>query len=234
MVFFVNTFPLHPNFFNFFFIVLNLIPYAGTDRCKTPDDIHNCCHLQNFPLETRDSADSDDNEPSNREGPCSKTLFSFAPLTLNSVLRHIKAISSVSIEVLLTRSRGSLSYLSFSKEGDSLEMDRIHRRKLKENSVHETVRHMFQSDGSYIDDLAIDSSWPLCMYELRGKCNNDECPWQHVKDYSFANGRQYQRGLSNYSGTIILDVPLIGWHTFCSLFTFISCRFLQWTISFFQ
>lgn len=41
--------------------------------------------------------------------------------------------------------------------------------------------------GSYSNNLPIDPSWPLCMFELRGKCNNDECPWQHLKDYS-SNG----------------------------------------------
>ncbi|GFZ14886.1 hypothetical protein Acr_24g0010760 [Actinidia rufa] len=41
--------------------------------------------------------------------------------------------------------------------------------------------------GCYTCHLAIDPFWPLCMFELRGKCNNDECPWQHVKDYSCKN-----------------------------------------------
>ncbi|GAB2225844.1 hypothetical protein Droror1_Dr00021613 [Drosera rotundifolia] len=39
---------------------------------------------------------------------------------------------------------------------------------------------------SYTWGSAIDPFWPLCMYELRGKCNNEECPWQHSKDYSKA------------------------------------------------
>ncbi|XP_057523501.1 uncharacterized protein LOC130803319 isoform X3 [Amaranthus tricolor] len=37
---------------------------------------------------------------------------------------------------------------------------------------------------SYTCKSVIDPLWPLCMYELRGRCNNDECPWQHTKDYS--------------------------------------------------
>ncbi|KDO67695.1 hypothetical protein CISIN_1g000307mg [Citrus sinensis] len=41
--------------------------------------------------------------------------------------------------------------------------------------------------GSYTCNLAIDPLWPLCMYELRGKCNNDECPWQHVKYFADRN-----------------------------------------------
>ncbi|PKA63247.1 hypothetical protein AXF42_Ash017715 [Apostasia shenzhenica] len=29
--------------------------------------------------------------------------------------------------------------------------------------------------------MEIQPFWPLCMYELRGRCNDDECPWQHIK-----------------------------------------------------
>lgn len=31
-------------------------------------------------------------------------------------------------------------------------------------------------------DLAVDPFWPFCMFELRGRCNNEECQMQHVKD----------------------------------------------------
>lgn len=31
-------------------------------------------------------------------------------------------------------------------------------------------------------NVAVEPFWPLCMYELRGKCNDNECPWQHLKD----------------------------------------------------
>ncbi|KAJ0752901.1 putative tetratricopeptide-like helical domain superfamily, zinc-finger domain-containing protein [Helianthus annuus] len=41
--------------------------------------------------------------------------------------------------------------------------------------------------GSYSNNLPINPFWPLCMFELRGKCNDDECPWQHVRDYSSKN-----------------------------------------------
>lgn len=49
---------------------------------------------------------------------------------------------------------------------------------------HTSVNVCVNGGGSYTSNLAIDPSWPLCMYELRGKCNNDECAWQHVRDYS--------------------------------------------------
>ncbi|XP_042387873.1 uncharacterized protein LOC121979974 isoform X1 [Zingiber officinale] len=41
-------------------------------------------------------------------------------------------------------------------------------------------------------DNSIDFFLPFCMFELRGKCNNDECPWQHVKQNS---KRSLKRGL---------------------------------------
>ncbi|MCL7029872.1 hypothetical protein MKW94_014361 [Papaver nudicaule] len=40
-----------------------------------------------------------------------------------------------------------------------------------------------QGFGSYVCDHSIDPFWPLCMFELRGKCNNEKCLWQHVKDF---------------------------------------------------
>ncbi|KAJ9545558.1 hypothetical protein OSB04_025265, partial [Centaurea solstitialis] len=38
--------------------------------------------------------------------------------------------------------------------------------------------------GSYSNNFAINPFWPLCMFELRGKCNDDDCRWQHLKDQS--------------------------------------------------
>ncbi|KAJ6322807.1 hypothetical protein OIU77_012617 [Salix suchowensis] len=47
-------------------------------------------------------------------------------------------------------------------------------------------------NGTFTHNVAVDPFWPLCMYELRGKCNNDECPWQHVRDFSDQNVHQNQ------------------------------------------
>ncbi|KAG9141516.1 hypothetical protein Leryth_024893 [Lithospermum erythrorhizon] len=38
--------------------------------------------------------------------------------------------------------------------------------------------------GSYSCSVTIDPLQPLCMYDLRGKCNNDECAWQHVRKFA--------------------------------------------------
>ncbi|VVB02719.1 unnamed protein product [Arabis nemorensis] len=51
-------------------------------------------------------------------------------------------------------------------------------RSLTETPVYE------KKIGFYTCNLKVDPFWSLCMYELRGRCNNDECLWQHFKDFS--------------------------------------------------
>ncbi|XP_023639397.1 uncharacterized protein LOC17889715 isoform X2 [Capsella rubella] len=60
----------------------------------------------------------------------------------------------------------------------SLYSDKRQCRSLTETTVYE------KNIGFYACNLKVDPSWPLCMYELRGRCNNDECSWQHFKDFS--------------------------------------------------
>lgn len=31
----------------------------------------------------------------------------------------------------------------------------------------------------------VDPFWPFCIFELRGRCNDEECRWQHVKDFEW-------------------------------------------------
>ncbi|XP_074592620.1 uncharacterized protein LOC141848486 isoform X2 [Curcuma longa] len=54
------------------------------------------------------------------------------------------------------------------------------------------VAYTRESGTGSMCDILIDPFWPFCMFELRGKCNNDECPWQHVKQNSKTN---LKRGL---------------------------------------
>ncbi|XP_010534671.1 PREDICTED: uncharacterized protein LOC104810174 [Tarenaya hassleriana] len=76
-----------------------------------------------------------------------------------------------------------------------------HTLKNKSNSLYpnEMLSNSFvetplseRKIGFYISDVKVDPSWPLCMYELRGRCNNDECSWQHFKDFSHDNRHQNQ------------------------------------------
>lgn len=65
-------------------------------------------------------------------------------------------------------------------------------------SIPVTGWNLLSEESSYSCSPAVDPFWPLCMYELRGKCNNDECPWQHVRDY--CDGK-YQNQHSDYDDT---------------------------------
>uniref|UniRef100_A0A0D9Y0H7 Putative zinc-finger domain-containing protein n=1 Tax=Leersia perrieri TaxID=77586 RepID=A0A0D9Y0H7_9ORYZ len=47
----------------------------------------------------------------------------------------------------------------------------------------------------------IDPFWPFCMYELRGKCNDEECPWQHVEHHSWRKSKHTKHSKS----------PVLGW-----------------------
>ncbi|KAJ4830408.1 hypothetical protein Tsubulata_018084 [Turnera subulata] len=46
-------------------------------------------------------------------------------------------------------------------------------------------------------DLVVDPFWPLCVFELRGKCNNDECRWQHFRDMSEKDVNQQHNDSGN-------------------------------------
>lgn len=43
----------------------------------------------------------------------------------------------------------------------------------------------------------LDPCKPLCIFEHRGKCNDDSCPWQHVADYTLDEARLLSQ-LSKY------------------------------------
>ena len=54
-----------------------------------------------------------------------------------------------------------------------------------EYAMDESVRDLHgRETGPFTFSSSVDAFWPLCMFELRGKCNNDECPWQHLGDLS--------------------------------------------------
>ncbi|XVE99534.1 hypothetical protein REPUB_Repub03eG0207300 [Reevesia pubescens] len=110
----------------------------------------------------------------------SATSIVFSPSSiLRSAIGHLKVMS------LATRQKES--HFS-SEEGASINFDEIECSGQIANSLEGAVRGLSVKEmGSYMCTIAVDPFWPLCMYELRGKCNNDECPFQHVKDFSKKN-----------------------------------------------
>ncbi|MBA0666088.1 hypothetical protein Goklo_002542 [Gossypium klotzschianum] len=109
----------------------------------------------------------------------SATSIIFAPSSiLRSAMGHLKAMAPV------TRQRVNHVY---SEEVAYVNIDEMEQSGQIANSLEAICDLSRKGMGSYTCNIAIDPSWPLCMYELRGKCNNDECPFQHVKELSKRN-----------------------------------------------
>ncbi|KAG8501474.1 hypothetical protein CXB51_003990 [Gossypium anomalum] len=109
----------------------------------------------------------------------SATSIIFAPSSiLRSAMGHLKAMAPV------TRQRANHVY---SEEVAYVNFDEMEQSGQIANSLEAICDLSRKGMGSYTCNIAIDPSWPLCMYELRGKCNNDECPFQHVKELSKRN-----------------------------------------------
>ncbi|KAJ6804744.1 uncharacterized protein M6B38_184545 [Iris pallida] len=53
-------------------------------------------------------------------------------------------------------------------------------------------------------DLAIDPFLPFCMFELRGKCNNEECCFQHLKSCTIRNLKHNEHSNNSCSGVFHL------------------------------
>lgn len=87
-----------------------------------------------------------------------------------STINHLKvpgsSITSLGPEYTIQNK----SYILYSDERQC--------RSLTETPVYE------KKIGFYTCNLKVDPFRPLCMYELRGRCNNEECLWQHFKDFS--------------------------------------------------
>ncbi|CAA6654934.1 unnamed protein product [Spirodela intermedia] len=85
--------------------------------------------------------------------------------------------------------------------------------------------------GSHNVDFSLDLFWPLCMFELRGKCNDDECPWQHLK----GQNRQKTNPVVSAnlsSGAYLLQVSMhLSRHTVIQS-VLASCTQQYWDIAF--
>ncbi|XP_020101516.1 uncharacterized protein LOC109719330 isoform X3 [Ananas comosus] len=79
-------------------------------------------------------------------------------------------------------------------------------------------------------DPKIDPFWPFCIYELRGKCYDEECPWQHAKSYSWRKSKtegQISCGLFQH----LMPVPI--YHVGSNLIkddSYLSCSMLARSI----
>lgn len=166
---------------------------------------NDCCTVNS--LNSHSTVNSEDNRCSNREGHSSLLSEAFSPHNiLRSTFGHMKIVSAASLMELQARNRWS-HVSDTGKGGACLNSDKIQCSYGIADSIQETFGELGGREiGSYASKVAVDPSWPLCMYELRGRCNNDECPWQHVKDYSNAILYQNQHEDFDNSG---MRIPLL-------------------------
>ncbi|XP_031270397.1 uncharacterized protein LOC116128784 isoform X2 [Pistacia vera] len=157
---------------------------------ESPVQIHDQGHAEKSSLQFHSTADFKENEFSRRAHPSTASALFSPPLVLRSVFGHLKVGSSIALSNM-TKIQRNHSHNFYIEEGACFNSNEPQDWYLIEDSNQESLSSIFGREfGSYTCNLAVDPFWPLCMYELRGKCNNDECPWQHVKDFS--NGKIYK------------------------------------------
>lgn len=112
---------------------------------------------------------------------CAVRSASFLCPTLRSAFGHLKISNAIRDHQIHTSD-------IYDEESNGLNPNEIESIITSSNSTKEALMDICVSEGgSYTSNLAVDPFWPLCMYELRGKCNNDNCSWQHVRDFSSRN-----------------------------------------------
>lgn len=110
---------------------------------------------------------------------------------------------------LLSTTHGMLANASGKKAQPILQISPEHVPKFV---LYESPLDMFKSHRIYSDLITangvpdklitcshvINPFWPLCNFEHRGKCNNEDCPWQHAKDYNLTPSQVLEQ-LNKYS-----------------------------------
>lgn len=121
-----------------------------------------------------------------------------SPLILRSAFGHLKQMSKLNSKQLLNKNRW-FHVNDGENENNSCHGSRAECSSMLAMAVP-AAWNLSSEESSYSCSPAVDPFWPLCMYELRGKCNNDECPWQHAKDYNDGN-HQSQHSENDDAGT---------------------------------
>ncbi|KAL8103027.1 hypothetical protein AgCh_027530 [Apium graveolens] len=106
---------------------------------------------------------------------------------LKSAFVHMKVLDVVSLVHTHTENSSTGPYSNEKNNSDDshCEIESVGSSSTpREDTSMDTC---FKEVGFYSCNPDIDPLWPLCMFELRGKCNDDECPWQHVRDHSCRN-----------------------------------------------
>lgn len=96
---------------------------------------------------------------------------------------------------------GCLSDLSSTGEKETVLREKITEcmPDKKSTSLHGMVFSRIGKLELHNYDLTIDPFRPFCMFELRGKCNNEECLWQHIKHHTHRNLKNGEHSFTSCS-----------------------------------
>uniref|UniRef100_A0A6M2F0D2 Putative zinc-finger domain-containing protein n=1 Tax=Populus davidiana TaxID=266767 RepID=A0A6M2F0D2_9ROSI len=138
------------------------------------------------------AADSKDNFTGGHQ--LTTSIISSPPLVLRSAFAQMKVMYPMTlIESQNIKSQQNYTRGVFNGEGGCMDSEEIQCDKAIANSKEEGLKDICGTEiGTFTHNVAVDPFWPLCMYELRGKCNNDDCPWQHARDFTDQNAHQNQ------------------------------------------
>jgi hypothetical protein len=146
------------------------------------------------------SAGSGDQGDMTFQGHHSTNPANIPPLVFRSAFSELREMSPFCSNQSPKQHNSTQDNNGQSQNATCLSSDEANRNNILAISMSVTIGNSLSEEGSYGRSPEVDPFWPLCMYELRGKCNNDECPWQHAKDYSDGNINQHQYTDSNNGG----------------------------------
>lgn len=161
--------------------------------------IKNKCHVEKFTSNYGSPTTDPLNNCFSTEGHNSVRSISFLYPIMRSTLGHMKVVDMISLVQSHTRCQNIHPFYVYDKTSNG-----VGHYGIKSISMEDTsMDTCFSEVGSYTCYPEIDPLWPLCMFELRGKCNDDECTRQHVRNYSPKNMKN-----GNAAGMVILSLIL--------------------------
>uniref|UniRef100_A0A0R0F5L3 Putative zinc-finger domain-containing protein n=1 Tax=Glycine max TaxID=3847 RepID=A0A0R0F5L3_SOYBN len=122
-----------------------------------------------------------------RDMPCLTNKVNIPLLIFRSAFSDLREMFPFNSNQLQSKNMFIHANDGQNENATSLSSDETKSSDVLAISMPVTVGNLISDDSSYSCSTSVDPFWPLCMYELRGKCNNDECPWQHAKDYGDKN-----------------------------------------------
>ncbi|RDX80061.1 hypothetical protein CR513_39418, partial [Mucuna pruriens] len=135
------------------------------------------------------------------QGHHSTNTVNIPPLIFRSAFSELRGMFPFNSDQLQSKNMFIHANDGQNENATSLSSDETKCSNMLETSMPVAIGNLLSDDSSHGYSSAVDLFWPLCMYELRGKCNNDECPWQHAKDYGDGN---IQHNDSSNAGTLLL------------------------------